>query len=404
MFAEDNARAWLWLQQTFGIATNRMHKVLQRFGHPCALLDTPAQTLREAGGFSAAELQSILSPDWAAIDAALQKTRQIGGFVLTPDSAAYPDALRNIHAMPPILFCKGDAALLRGHYLIAMVGAREPDEYGAAAAKKLSGEIAALGGVVVSGLALGVDAVCHRAALEAGGKTVAFLSTGLDVDYPRGNHALRAAIENPAHGLVATEYWPGQTSRAHHFLMRNRMISGVAMATVVVQCTLQSGTMITAGHAVSQSRDLYAVPGSIFSPLGEGCNHLLTQGAQPAVSGEEILMQYVAAYGYPLSPPKNAQLSLFAPAPPCPQGAQPAPRRKPRAAKQQPQTAAPLPDYLTPQQAAVMTLLRRNAAPMAVQELCAALGLPAGELLTLLTGLELYGLAQTLPGRRVAAV
>jgi DNA processing protein len=194
---------WLWMQNTFGTGSRRAHEAYERFGAPDSLLALPAAQIEQDGFLTQQEKRAVLSPDLAAAGRAVEEAEYFGAQILTPDSAQYPEGLRNIHAMPLILYAVGDLSLLRDRYLISMVGTRLPDEYGLRAARKLSAEIAALGGVVVSGLAVGIDAACHRGALEAGGKTLAFLAAGLDVDYPSKNHALRALIEK--NGLVLTE-------------------------------------------------------------------------------------------------------------------------------------------------------------------------------------------------------
>ncbi len=393
MTYSNHAREWLWMQQTFGVGTARAHAVLTRYGSAAELLSMPKSCVASDPFLTDTEKSALLSPCFEAAQRILSATEVFGAAVLTPDSPEYPEGFRHIHSMPLVLYALGDISLLREHYLISMVGTRTPDEYGIAAAKKLSGEIASLGGVVVSGMAHGIDAACHRAALEAGGKTIAFIAAGLDIDYPKRNRALRSLVERVQNGLVLTEYPLGTAAFAPHFPLRNRLISGVSMATVVVQSKRKSGTMLTAGHALMQNRDLFAVPGSIFSTLSEGGNYLLSQGAEPALSGADILLRYVAVYGYALTPPPARQISLFSDSAPKPQQA-------PRVRCGEKKDENKLPDYLTDQQAAVMNCLQNG--PAAIETLCEATDLAAGTLLTLITGLELFGLVKMLPGRMVA--
>ncbi|MBQ2752321.1 MAG: DNA-processing protein DprA [Oscillospiraceae bacterium] len=382
----DNSVKWLWMQQLFGIATRRAHEAYERFGSPDEILSTPASRIDSDSFLTAEEKEAIKSPDFSGSEEIIAKTLDLGAGIITPDSPEYPESLRNIHSIPLVLYGMGDFSLLRDRYLISMVGTRAPDEYGAAAAKKLSGEIASLGGVVVSGLAYGIDAFCHKAAIEAGGKTVAFVAAGLDIDYPKKNRALRSLIQDPNNGLVLSEFPLGTPSLAHHFPMRNRLISGVSMATVVVQSSLKSGTMLTAAHAISQNRDLFAVPNSILSKTGEGCNYLLTQGAEPALSGESILKRYVDIYGYPIDQPNNQQTTLFVDQP------QEQPKKKNAAAAE-----ADIPAYLNTVQADILRRLFEGEC--LIDELCEQGS--AAEVLTALTGLELFGLVEILPGRMV---
>ena len=384
---DNNAVKWLWFQRLFGTGTRRAHEAFEYFGSTDELLSTPLSRIESDPFLTETEKSVIKSPDFAECEKIIAQAKDFGAAILTPDSAEYPESLRNIYSMPLVLYAVGDTSLLREHYLISMVGTRNPDEYGVAAAKKLSAEIALAGAVVVSGLAYGIDAVCHRAALEAGGKTIAFIAGGLDLDYPKRNRALRQLIEKPENGLVISEYPIGTQAFPSNFPMRNRLISGVSMATIVVQGEIRSGSMLTAAHALSQSRDLFAVPASILSPIGAGCNYLLSQGAEPAISGESIVNRYVDIYGYPLESPQNQQISLFA-------------EEKPAEKPVQKQTAAKtVPDYLNAFQAAVLS--RVFESDISVDELCAELSVSAGEMLTVLTELEIFGLVQTAAGRMV---
>ncbi len=383
-----DAVKWLWMQQLFGIGSRKAHEAYARYGDPQEILSTPLSRIENDAFFSDEEKARIKSPNLKECERIIADAESFGAKIITPDSSDYPESLFNIYSMPLLLYAVGDTSLLKDHYLISMVGTRNPDEYGLAAAKKLSGEIASLGGVVVSGLAYGIDAACHRGALEAGGKTIAFVAGGLDLDYPKKNHALRTLIENPENGLVISEFSLGTQAVPYNFPIRNRLISGVSMATVVVQCRISSGTMLTAGHAISQNRDLFAVPGSILSANSEGCNYLLAQGAEPAVSGESILRRYEAVYGYPIDQPNNQQTSLFS------EKEEQALVSKPKKAEE-----VQLPPYLNERQTKVMNLLVNGQ--LTVDDLCEQLDITAGEMLTILTGLELFRLIEILPGRMV---
>ncbi len=394
----ENTVKWIWAQQLFGAGTLRAHQLLERYGTPTELLELPLSRLENDSFFTDSEKKAIVSPDFTEAEKILRESELFGAVVLTPDSAEYPEALRNIHSMPMALYTVGNTSLLNGHYLISMVGTRNPDEYGIAAAKKLSGEIASLGGIVVSGLAYGIDGACHRAALEAGGRTIAFIAGGLDLDYPKRHKALRALIERPENGLVISEYPLTTQAYPGNFSMRNRLISGISMATIIVECSRTGGTMLTAAHAITQNRDIFAVPASILSEIGSGCNYLLTQGAEPAVSGGEILLRYVDIYGYPLEPVHGRQTSLFG------EAAETASSHGKSKAKAKPEQdkkakAAVIPKYLNEKQHLVVKMVAEKS--MNVSEICEESGISAGELLSLITQLELFGLVELLPGRVV---
>jgi DNA processing protein len=210
------------------------------------------------------------------------------GFRWVPRSAsAFPFRLRSIHDPPPGIFVRGEATLhLLERPSVAIVGARACSSYGSAVATMLARELAAAGALVVSGLARGVDAAAHRGALEAG-STVAVLGCGIDRDYPRAHAALAAQIA--ASGLLLSEYPPGVEPAPWRFPARNRIVAGLALATVVVEARERSGALITADLALDEGREVLAVPGEITSQLSRGTNALLRLGATPVTCAAEVL-------------------------------------------------------------------------------------------------------------------
>jgi DNA processing protein len=199
----------------------------------------------------------------------------------------YPAQLAAARGAPPELFVLGDATLL-AQPQIAIVGSRAPT----AAGRRIAGEIArglvGAGFAITSGLALGIDAAAHEAALDAGGITIAVCGTGLDVCYPRQNQPLFERIARQ--GVLVSEFPPGSRPLAHHFPRRNRIISGLARAVVVIEAAASSGSLITAGHAADQGRDVFAVPGSPLNPLAAGCNELIRNGATLVRGATDILL------------------------------------------------------------------------------------------------------------------
>lgn len=171
---------------------------------------------------------------------------------------------------------------------VAIVGSRKPTAYGKEVAYKLAYELAQRGVVVVSGLALGTDGIAHRGALEAGGTTIAVLANGLDYIYPRSHQALAEQIVKQG-GAIVSEYDPHVEAYPNQFLERNRIVSGLSDAVVIVEAASRSGTLNTAAHALEQGKEAFAVPGNITSPLSAGCNALIKQGASPVTSTEDIL-------------------------------------------------------------------------------------------------------------------
>jgi DNA processing protein len=198
----------------------------------------------------------------------------------------YPELLRHLPDPPLALFYRGNTALLKKP-AAAMVGSRRASAYGLNAARHLAGQLAIAGVTVISGLARGIDAASHEAALDAGGDTIAVLGTGIDVVYPRANKKLFRAIEE--RGLIVTEFAPAMPPLSANFPIRNRIISGLAMATVIVEATGRSGSLITARTAAEQGRNVCAVPGTIFAAGAEGTNRLIQYGAKLVHDVNDIL-------------------------------------------------------------------------------------------------------------------
>ena len=171
---------------------------------------------------------------------------------------------------------------------VAIVGTRRPTAYGKEVAHKLAFELAGKGVVVISGLALGIDGIAHRGALEAGGTTIAVLANGLPTIYPSSHKDLAGQIIERSGGIIS-EYEPEASARMYQFLERNRIISGLSDAVVIVEAAARSGTLNTASHALEQGKEVFVVPGNITSPLSAGCNALLKQGAQPVTSAQDVL-------------------------------------------------------------------------------------------------------------------
>ena len=198
----------------------------------------------------------------------------------------YPELLRHLPDPPLALFYRGNTALLKKP-AVAMVGSRRASAYGLNAARHLAGQLAIAGVTVISGLARGIDAASHEAALDAGGDTIAVLGTGIDIVYPRSNKKLFRAIEE--RGLIVTEFAPAMPPLSSNFPIRNRIISGLAMATVIVEATGHSGSLITARTAAEQGRNVCAVPGTIFAAGAEGTNRLIQYGAKLVHDVNDIL-------------------------------------------------------------------------------------------------------------------
>ncbi|HVS78181.1 MAG TPA: DNA-processing protein DprA [Steroidobacteraceae bacterium] len=230
----------------------------------------------------------LRAPDEAALAADLEWLHASGARLILWGTDQYPPLLAAARGAPPALYVAGDAAVLSSPQL-AMVGARSASPPGRAIAAELAGALAQAGLVIPSGLAVGIDAASHEGALAAGGLTVAVLGTGLDRIYPPWNAGLAQRIR--AAGALVSEFPPGTGPQRQNFPRRNRIISALALGTLVVEAAHGSGSLITARHAIDQGREVFAVPGSIRSPLSRGCHHLIREGAHLVEEPDDVLLQ-----------------------------------------------------------------------------------------------------------------
>ncbi|HEY7060215.1 MAG TPA: DNA-processing protein DprA [Chloroflexota bacterium] len=277
---------WLALTRVVGIGPAHFQRLLAHFGSAERAWQADGLALA-AAGLDARAAQGLLALR-REVDPAAEEARlaERGITALTLDDADYPACLRAIVDPPPVLFVRGSLTLA-DEWAIAMVGTRRATPYGRQAAEHVASGLAAAGVTVVSGLARGIDACAHRAALAAGGRTIAVLAHGLDTVYP-AEHA-RLAAEIGQNGALVSEFPLGTRPDAPNFPRRNRILSGLARATVVVEADVKSGALITARYAAEQGRDVFAVPGSIFSPFSRGTNALIKDGAGVLTDPRDLL-------------------------------------------------------------------------------------------------------------------
>ncbi len=277
---------WIAFNKVAGIGPARLANLLAVCGSIEAAWRASIQQLR-AAHLDRRTLENLLQAR-REIDPAQewQRVQQAGIQVLTWDDDAYPTLLRHVDAPPPVLYVQGELTPA-DDLAIAIVGTRRASAYGREVTHQLATELARHGVTVVSGLALGVDAVAHQAALEAGGRTLAILGTGVDQIYPLQNRQLAQAICRQ--GALISEYPLGTRAEASNFPPRNRIISGLSQAIAVVEAGQRSGALITAQFAADQGRDVFAVPGNILNPGSAGCNELIRQGATPLLAPSDLL-------------------------------------------------------------------------------------------------------------------
>ncbi len=355
-------RAWLGFSLTRGIGPIRLRRLINHFGDVQKAWEASIGDL-QAAGLSARWLQNLLQVrQQVDLDALLREYAARDIRLLTWEDEAYPQRLKALDIAPPLLFVRGRLQP-EDFWAVAIVGTRRMTAYGRQVADELARALAQQGVTVVSGLARGVDTIAHRAALTAGGRTIAVLGSGVDVIYPPENR--RLAEEMCHHGAIVSDYPPGTRPESANFPPRNRLIAGLAQAVVVVEAGRESGALITAEFAAEQGREVFAVPGNIYAPQSRGTNWLIRQGAHPLLSPRDVL----------------DSLNLDS-----------------RLQQQEARRVLPA-DALERQ---LLTLLATE--PQTIDELVRATGLPTGQVSAALTVMELKGLVRQVAPMRYVAV
>lgn len=278
---------WIWLSLIFGPGVGGFREVLEQFGEPYAAYIAGEKELAERLGKRSPLIERLRNKD-------LREAHRIYDFcvthhvsLLTYGDIAYPALLKSIQNPPVLLYYVGTLPAMNRKLCIGMVGTRKMSEYGKRMAYKIAYELASADAVVVSGMALGCDAVAAAGAIGASGVTVAVLGSGIDVVYPRQHAKLMETIRQG--GAVMTEYPPGTPPAGAHFPMRNRIISGLCHGTLAVEGDLRSGALLTVGHAVKQGRAVFAVPGNVGQSNSQGTNELIRNGATVTLDASDIL-------------------------------------------------------------------------------------------------------------------
>lgn len=288
---------WIWLSALPGLTNRSKLQLLEHFSSPEEIYYADAEAAVTAG-LSREQAQRIDDKSLRRTDEILEICGRKELFVLTMDDAAYPVRLRNIFDPPVLLYGRGAMPLFDEEVAVSVVGTRKATPYGIHAAEDLSYQMAREGALVVSGLAKGIDAAAHRGALRAGGFTAAVLGCGVDVVYPESNRRLYEDIA--ATGVLLSEFAPGSGPEGWRFPVRNRIISGLSVATLVVEAPERSGALITANLALEQGRDVFAVPGPIDAAESVGCHQLIRSGAGLAGCAWDILGDYESRYPHKL--------------------------------------------------------------------------------------------------------
>jgi DNA processing protein len=274
--SHDETLYWVCLHLIQGLSGQDMCKLLQAFGLPSQIFATSHQQLCSIVPESVAS-QIKIGPDLQAAQPTIDWLQLPDNHLITLADSQYPQKLLEISDPPPVLYAKGDLDCL-SLPAFAIVGSRHASVQGEQNAEAFAQALSQQGFCIVSGMALGIDAAAHRGVLQAGKKTIAVVGTGLDIVYPAKHRDLAHQIV--AQGIVLTEFPLGTPSRPENFPRRNRIISGLSLGCLVVEAKVKSGSLITARFAAEQGREVFAIPGSIHSPMSKGCHELIKQGAK----------------------------------------------------------------------------------------------------------------------------
>lgn len=354
----DERWEWVALAMVPGLSPGRYHALLAQETPP-EIFRASRRALAARVGAKMAKAISEFDRD-RAIGRQRREAERVGARPVTLKDADYPPALRVIPLPPPFLFVRGSLAP-EDALAIAIVGSRRPSPYGLKTAARLAGDLASRGVTVVSGFARGIDTAAHRGALEAAGRTLAVLGSGVDVIYPPENRGLVEAVTR--RGAVISEFPMGTPPLSVHFPRRNRVIAGVSLGTAVVEAAEKSGALITAGCAGEFGREVFAVPGNVSSATSGGTNRLIQDGAKLVSGWEDVVGELPEAWRRCLRPVAAAPR-------PAAEGAE----------------------------GALLGLLSDE--PVGIEALIRSSGLSSGQVAALLTTLQLKGLVRQLPGQR----
>jgi DNA processing protein len=356
---------WLALERIPRVGPLTIARLIDAFGSPGTAMRSSPQQIRQRTGLSEklAETISCFVAPKAEIIKDINILEKLDARVITRWDNDYPKNLLEIYDPPALLFVRGKI-LTDDSRAVGIVGTRNPTRYGLEMTEQITRDLARASVTVVSGLARGIDTACHRAALKAEGRTIGVLGCGIDVVYPRENDELIEEISK--HGAVVSEFRPGIAPLATNFYRRNRIISGLAQGVVVVEAAKNSGSLITAHHALEQNRDVYAVPGNVLNAKSKGPHHLLKQGAGLAESAQDILDGLFSAS---VEPSRQQPLFEFT-------------ENK---------------DGITDETRSVLDALDPD--PVPIDLICESLKMDAGKISGILLDLELKGLVRQHPGK-----
>lgn len=401
---------WLWLAHRPNINERQKLLLLQSFQSPEGVYHANASELSFFTWLTPQGRDALADKSLSLYQGALDYCQQEGIQILTYDDPRYPNRLKHIYDPPLVLYYKGTLPEFDGVPVISIVGTRKCTAYGRAIAGRIGAEISACGGMVVSGLAAGIDTAAMTGALQTGKPTVGVLGTGVDVVFPKENRNLFRQVEQC--GCILSEFLPKTVGFKWNFPKRNRIISGLSIATVVVEAPEKSGALNTARQALNQGRDVFAVPGNADLPTFQGSNRLLKEGATSVISGWDVLSEYQSSFPDKIHNIQGKVMPPIAQIQPAPTPREPvsAPAKStniPKIPKKDIDNRATTPYIdiktalppLSAEEQAIVDAL--HGEPKRVDDIIAETGLSSGAALRSMTMLELKKVISRLPGNRI---
>lgn len=389
---------WIWLSCGLGQGASCLDLVSYYEWNPYEIYGTTFNEIFRLNVLTKKRIEKLKSFPIEKAEEILRASKQNGWEIVTPSSEYYPHNLLTLQDLPLVLFVDGDKTALISELSVSVVGARKASDYGVAVARALSSAMASVGFTIVSGGALGIDSAAHRGALDENGKTICVLGCGLGTKYLMDNEELRQQIRK--NGALVTEFPPFTSASRTTFPLRNRIISGLTLGTIVVEAGERSGSLITARLASEQGRDVFAVPGDLVSSSFLGTNNLIRNGARAVFSPNDILEEYCYKFYDKLSikerfpddeiirraqgylEQKQAEKIV----------------EKAEASKTPPVVKKTAPSYLTENALKVYEFIGEN--PVHIDEITIGCNLSTDKILSAITELEIYGLVTQMSGRR----
>ena len=412
---------WIWLAECEGASLLEKHRLLQYFQDPEHIYYADQETLSRVEGLRPEAAAALGNKDLTAAETILNTCGKKEIHLITLRDAQYPNRLKNIPDPPLLLYYKGWLPDVDSTPVIGVVGTRQASAYGLQSAKRLGYQIGSCGGILVSGMAKGIDSLAMSGALTAGQRVIGVLGCGVDVVYPAENRGLYRDAEK--YGCLISEYPPGTPPYKWHFPQRNRIISGLSCGVLVVEAPYKSGALITARRAAEQGRDLFVVPGNIDVVSCQGSNALLREGGIPVSCGWDILSEYEGQYPGKVHKEKPSALETLTPEektviPEKSADTREKSKENPsETGKNKPsgkeihkkfidkEPSSPYSDVkdalagLSPDQRSVVEALGQGE--RLVDDVIAETGMTTGKILAILTVLELKGIIRRLPGKRI---